>query len=268
MLKTCVLIATHIPNIDKMYVGESLLQRIKLNLPAADLIVGINPSDVQNEWISIVKQYTDLWELTPQHLVINSDASAYQTALRIYNKNLKNYDFVWFLHTLGTSTGYDDIRELHLKNLLDDKDNFIFAKDHRYIGGYCSWLSPAPYLYMDTIYDTVINRFGQFNYTNFRYLAGGTMYVLKGSVLNKILLNVNDSLLNELLWVHSIDTGDKFFFERDFITAVYKSGYVLIPICYTNAYQWQVENIKDFYKQNLNNWLIVNNLEKDILTII
>ena len=99
MNKFAVILASHIPSLDKLWVGEEILSKIKNDLPNADIFVGINPSNCTNSWVELVKKYTNNFKITNVDLAVGSDASAYQTALSLYKESNKDYDLVWFLHT-------------------------------------------------------------------------------------------------------------------------------------------------------------------------
>ena len=118
MSKYCVILASHIPSVDRLWVGREILDRVVETLVDVDVIVGVNPSECTSEWVNLIKEYTPHHSITNDELVVNSDASAYQTALNLYKKNNKQYEFVWFLHTQGTKSGRHDVRNYHLNNLL------------------------------------------------------------------------------------------------------------------------------------------------------
>lgn len=268
MNKFCVIIASHIPSYDKIYIGEDLLTRVKLKIPDADIIVGINPSTIQDDWIKVVKKYTDLYDITPDHLVVPSDASAYQTGLRLYKENKKTYDAVWFLHTQGTRSELHWQRELNYTNLLGSIEHILNTLSFPSIGAFASCLAPGPWI--DDVYpcnaDKITDRFNKydkFKYTNFRYLTLGAMYVVKGKILDQILEYTTDELLNGPLWVYENTDktrGDRWFFERDFITFVYKLGYIVLTASLNNQYQIPMSvTWFDYYKEKVHDWILTNN---------
>lgn len=272
-MKTCVLLASYIPHGDKLPMGEEVLRHIKTALPQSDLIVGINPSGMHGAWIELVKQYTDMYEVTPRRLLAFSEVSAYQTALRMYKQNLKDYDLVWFLHTLGSTSHYDSIRHEYFHRLLTDMSEVLRIMNYPEIGAYASCLSPTPALNATepVWHDKIVDRFhkeGHFKYEPFRYITRGAMYVLKGQVLNEILLNTTDELVNETLWVYKdqMEWSDKFFFENYFLDFVSKSGYILFPSSIDNAFpELWLDDLKLHYLDNLEKWLKANGLNTNII---
>jgi hypothetical protein len=268
MNKFAVILASHIPSIDKIWIGEDILKKIKEQLVNVDIFVGINESDCTKEWIDVVKKYTNFYEVTPQELTINSDASSYQTALRLYKKHLKNYDFVWFLHTQGTKSGRHEVRESHLKTLLYEKNYALklFNEDPM-LGAYGHSLTPLPNCWVDSEWDLYLQRFGlKFINRPIRCFFVGTMFIIKGSVLNNFIEKCDKSFFDEILHnPHTKGKGDPWFFERDFIHIVdgftkhyIKGKYVI------NNYSIQLNGLNDdeHYSKLLNNWKIKNNFDE------
>lgn len=267
MNKFAVILASHIPSVDKIWIGEDILKKIKQYLPTADIYIGINPSNCTEEWVEIIKKYTDNYDITPNHLIINSDASAYQTALNVYkNKGKKDYDLVWFLHTQGTKSGRHNVRENHLKTLLNDKEIIIdnFNTDNK-LGAYGNTITPLPNCWVDSEYDFYLKRFGlEFINRPIRCFLVGTMFVIKGSILNNFIFNCNEYFFNEILHnPHTDGLGDPWFFERDFIHIVdgftnhYIKGKHVI-----NNYGIPLNGLTDLehFKNLLNTWMIKNNI--------
>jgi len=269
MERYAVIIASHIPSVNDIWVGKEILEQIRVNLPNSEIFVGINPSPVQEEWINVVKEYTSNYNVTPNHLVINSDASAYQTALKMYkNKGHKDYDLVWFLHTQGTKSGRHDVRRSHLKTLLDDHLEIVdlFKRD-KLLGAYGNSLSPLPSCWGDSEWDFYLGRFGlEFVNRPIRCFLVGTMYVIRGYILNNFIFKCNDSFFNEILHnPHTNGSGDPWFFERDFIHIVDGFTNHYIKSKYTiNNYNIPLNGLTDneHYEKLLNNWRVKNNMNE------
>jgi len=267
MGKYAVIMASHIPYIDSLWVGEEILNKIKQQIPEADIFVGINPSNCVEEWVDVVKKYSLNYEITPKNLVISSDASAYQTALKIYkNKGQKEYDLVLFLHTQGTKSGRHDVRKSHLNTLLENFNDLVelFNKDKK-LGAYGNTITPLPNCWVDSEWDFYLKRFGlEFINRPIRCFLVGTMFAIKGDILNNFIFKCNDSFFNEILHnPHTNGIGDPWFFERDFIHIVdgftnhYIKGKNVI-----NNYGIPLNGLTDseHFENLLNNWVIKNNI--------
>jgi hypothetical protein len=268
MSKFAVILASHIPSTDKIWIGEDILKKIKENLPTADIFVGINPSECLNEWVDVVKKYTKYYEITPKELIISSDASSYQSALRVYRDNIKYYDLVWFLHTQGTKSGRHEVRENHLKTLLYEKDFVIkHFKEEPKLGGYGHSLTPLPNCWVDSDWDFYLKRFN-LNFINrpIRCFFVGTMFIIKGEILNNFIEKCDKNFFDEILHnPHTNGEGDPWFFERDFIHIVdgftnhyIKGKYVI------NNYGISLDGLNDeeHYNKLLTNWKIKNNFNE------
>lgn len=267
MGKYAVIMASYIPSIDTLWIGEDILNKIKQYVPNNDIFIGINPSSCTKEWIDIVKKHTLNYGITPDNLVINSDASAYQTALKLYRDNgQKEYDLILFLHTQGTKSGRHDVRNNHLNTLLENFKNLIelFDKDEK-LGAYGNTITPLPNCWVDHESDFYLKRFGlDFVNRPIRCFLVGTMFAIKGDVLNNFIFKCNDSFFNEILHnPHTNGVGDPWFFERDFIHIVDGfTNYYIKGENVINNYGVPLNGLTDLehFKNLLNNWIIKNNV--------
>lgn len=231
-MKKLVIFASHIPSDDEIHVGESILKDVKKYLGNnTDIFAGVNPSNSLDNWLSVLKNYTENIEITPPELIIGSDASAYQSALRLYRKNITDYDLVWFLHTQGTKSKNHEARKRHLDTLLYSDITDIF-KDQS-VGAYGHSLVPLPNYKKPHEWDFMLDRFGVPRKNKpIRCFFSGTMYIIRGEILNYFLKNCNDDFFNNLLYnsFGDVNIGDKWFFERDFIHIVDSyHDYILKP---------------------------------------
>jgi hypothetical protein len=267
MDKFAVIFATHIPSEDKLWIGEDILIKIKKYLPDADIFVGVNPSPCIDKWVKIIKKYTEYYEITPHNLTINSDASSYQSALRIYKNHIKDYDLIWFLHTQGTKSGRHNVRESHLNTLLYENKISINEFNNKEVGAYGHSLTPLPNCWIDSEWDFYLERFGvKFINRPIRCFFVGTMFIIRGNILNNFILKCSDIFFNEILHnTHTNGQGDPWFFERDFIHIV--DGFndlTLKPKFVINNYGLNLNGLSDLehYNKLLNEWKIKNNFNK------
>ena len=84
-MKKCIIFASHIPTPDKLFVGVESLNKFVESFSDYDVYIGINNSC--QAWYDCLEQYSKklnlFQETTPEHLLIDSDASAFQSALRL-----------------------------------------------------------------------------------------------------------------------------------------------------------------------------------------
>jgi len=92
-MKKCIIFASHIPSPDKLFVGVELLNIFVKSFNEYDIYVGINNSC--REWHDCIDKYSKYLnifsETTPGHLLIDSDASAFQSALRLLKNTGNKY---------------------------------------------------------------------------------------------------------------------------------------------------------------------------------
>lgn len=267
MSKYAVIFSSHIPDENNLWVGVDILNKIKLHLPGADIYAGVNPSPYVDEWIEVLSESTDFYEITPENLTVKSDASSYQTALRLYHKYNKEYDLVWFVHTQGTKSGLHHAREEHLQKIVVNSNKVIdYFNTNELLGGYTSDYAPAPWIYYEDkpLADKILDKYMDFKYNCFRYITNGTTYVIRGNILNNFLNNCNYDFLSKPITVYDFQTEtDLYFFERDFMQIVPRSGFIVESVSYSNHYGIDVTDMYEFYKENLIKWKKDNNLLYD-----
>lgn len=284
-MNNLVFLASHIPNAGALSVGVEIFDEyIKKYLPDADIVVGINPSPVQNEWIEIIKRYTDNYEVVPEHRVVNSDASAYQQCLVIYDRirKQKKYDNIWFIHTQGTKSGRHDCRRNHMNVLLGKKD---FCLERLYsdvnIGAYCYTQS----FYGDydsegnikgaSSYEKLLDVYytGTPKYKSLEWFSMGTMFLVKALIIDKFLDNTSFDIQNNKLF-DSVNEPylTTYGFEVGFPAIVSKLGYVFASYYKYNNYPQYYnytngvgmgKGVSDAYKKHLQSWCAINNLPID-----
>ena len=259
-----VLLASHIPSVDKIWIGKEILDSVRQNLPNAEIVVGINPSSCIHDWIDVVKQYTDHIEITPKNLVVNSDCSSYQSALRKYKELGLKSDLIWFLHTQGTRSSRHEDRQEHLRCLLGAQENICkIMESNPKIGSFGRVLTPLPHINANIKLeeDDFLSDYYDFPYSNIRFFYIGAMFVLKGDVLNKFVYNCNDKFFNKLL--SSKRPGDRWFMERDFPEIVPRLGYNYEMYSIDNNYNIPIHgiNLNDFYEHHLKLWEQKNKVE-------
>jgi len=101
---SAVIYATYIKNDKGLKIAKEILDTIQTNMSDAHIIVGVNPTKhkAHDEWLKFLESNDVEYEITPDELVIITDASAYQSALRLFNRVRRDeYDAVWFMHTKG-----------------------------------------------------------------------------------------------------------------------------------------------------------------------
>ena len=104
-MKHCVVFAAFCPPTDvARRVSAVTIERLKAHHAESDIYIGFQPDadpDIQNAYVAsgLKVRCCDV----EQHLVIDSDASAFIAALALLRSSTERYDVIWFAHTKGAS---------------------------------------------------------------------------------------------------------------------------------------------------------------------
>lgn len=238
----------------------------------------MNECNYQNEWLEFLNKKNIQNSITPKELTVNSDCSSYQTALNLLIKSNEKYDYCLFLHTQGNKSGRHDVRNRHL-NLLINKnlEIFNFLENNLEYGSFGLTLTQlGSYFDGNRTPTSVYNSLDKylkndiFSCTTFEYFFVGTMFYVRYELLNKFLTNCNNIFFKNLLFNYNEpNIGDLWFIERDFLHFVDRLGHLHQPKFIINNYPNFFGHLNDLETENryfneINNWIIINNLNYDI----
>lgn len=223
-MKNCIVFASYIPNKSDLYIGAQFLNYFKDNFKDYDIFIGVNPSC--DEWIGLIDEFkSELnieYKKVDGNLVVDSDASAFQTALGLLKKSGKQYDVVWFVHTKGVTSHCHGFRDAMFDVFLSKRGEIesTFNQDNT-LGGYYPFTglcSSHTYIsdYADKILKTETTKIGPM-------VSLYTFYVIKGEVIKLFMENHIDGFFEKNLIK---DLGhDRYFFESIFPTIPLKFNY-------------------------------------------
>lgn len=271
MSEDAVILASHIPSIDKLWVGKEVLDTIKTHLPNADIFAGINPCGAITEWKSMLTEYGARFIETPPDKAVPSDASAYQFGLKLFRDNLNDkYKNVWFFHTQGTKSNRHDVRRAHYNFLLNERDTYWKYYQNDIVGS--SHFTSSVYNYVvpkvHSVNGNHIQKYMKFDFTPVEWFPMGTMYVIKYPIVKHFLENCSESFFEKFPF------GDysMYMFEVDFHRIVSLQGFVSISAKRFNTYSQPLyvphsdcpmtgPGVYKFYEKELNEWLNINGLK-------
>ena len=218
-MKTAVLLAAYTINDYTTKLGKRYIQLLQKHFKDADIYVGINLSPLQDELIQLLNEsgLNIKNEVTPEHRVTDSDASAYQTALRLLKSSGKKYDLCFFMHYKGAT--YQDSRyitKLHLQALLEDRIRIesLFARNKK-IGLY----SLAGWTYDGGPWAETAHEYIKLPYPiQLQIQPIFTFYVIRGSAVQYIIKNATDAFFDQRL-------PNRYFFENIPPQMVFGQGY-------------------------------------------
>jgi hypothetical protein len=220
-MKGCVVFASYIPTKDKIYIGKEFLDKFIESFTKYDIYVGIN--DSCDEWIKTLEDYSKIlnikYEITPKELLIDSDVSAFQSALRLLKKTNKKYDVYWFGHTKGVTSGSHNFRKEVFDVFWNQKDKIEIKMFKENISIYTPYIGTTAKNYLNTTLPLII--YGKPNKDNLASYY--TFWVHDGEVINYFIDNCNLNFLTEkitsferLIKDEYGEKLDRYFFERDF----------------------------------------------------
>jgi hypothetical protein len=216
-MSNAVVFAGWFPNLER---SNYYINDMKKHFKDEDVYFGVNPSSTNFHKTLGLIGYDNV-SITPDNRVVNSDASAFQTALELLKKSNKTYETIYFLHTKGMSynnqawfSSYDSyylgfFRHLQqINTILKNEENvggvsYVGRNEPMHGSGYS--------LALDKYYD-----FGENNQTS-NIMSLITFYAIRGKIIKEFIDNCNTSFFT--------DTLDRYFFETSFPLIVDKMGY-------------------------------------------
>lgn len=177
-----------------------------------DVYIGVN-CGTSEDLITRIKTYYPNFIIVPENLCINSDASGYQMALSILNKD---YDYVVFGHTKGSSyhsmehsLKYRNYNEIFFWGKLDTMVSLLEFNPNVGIVGT----------------DYIFDHSGSPNYNNINNICefpiknplsgfyANTFYLIRGTIVKFLLKNVDISFFSKNLETMGFN---RYFFESHF----------------------------------------------------
>lgn len=221
--RDAVVFSSYVPTQMALSAALEFLRVFETRFADCDVFVGINPGSLP-EWEaalhasslpSVRIAYVD------PLLAVDSDASGFQTALRLMRDQASDYRLVWFGHTKGATTGNAASRRHMIRNLYLKRDRIERLFHDPRIGSFAHEVSVSLDLAeIDARMDAKVFEF-PFRGIGTFYLH--TFYVLRGSIVKRFLDGCTQGFFTSNLLT---DLGfDRYFFERDFSRLADRFGY-------------------------------------------
>jgi hypothetical protein len=220
-MKGSIIFASFIPSKNELYIGKQFLDKFKELYKNYDIFIGVN--DSCKEWLDTIIEYSKTmniyYDITPKDLLIDSDASAFQTALKLLKNSGKKYDIYWFGHTKGVTSNAHDFRQ-EVFNIFWDKKDYIESEMFKNNASiYSPYIGTTAENYLNTTLPLIV--YGKPNYNNLSSYY--TFWVNNGEVINNFIEICNPKFFTKK--ITSFDrlikdkygtNLDRYFFERDF----------------------------------------------------
>ena len=254
-MRSCIIFACTITRHDRIHVLTQFLDSFKLNFPDSDIYIGINSVSIPDVETIINSYDLNIISMSrcSDELYTESDASAYQEALKNLIKSENDYENYWFIHTKGGVNSHSDyLRDWYVNNFINKRNSIeSFIQHNDSIGSY--GLLGLEYDetrdYGDTdcdirLFKDELTADLSYPRSNFFYIH--TMYVINKKPMETFKKIVTDKWFNTKL--------NRYYFEGIFPFIVSRSGQ--FPYL-ENRYSCSNVDLQPYIEK----WIIDNNLE-------
>jgi hypothetical protein len=215
--KDAVVYAGWFPDLERPNYYINALQQ---NYKTEDVFFGINPSQTNFHKTLPMIGY-DKIDVTPAERVVNSDASAFQTALKILKTSNETYDKIHFLHTKGIS--YQNTQAWHSSfdsyylGYMRKKEEVISILDSNNTVGGVSYVGRDEPM-NGSGYSTVLDKYYNFKINEVENIMSLiTFYTIRGNIVKEFLNGCKEEFFTDKL--------DRYFFETSFPLIVDRFGH-------------------------------------------
>lgn len=255
-MKSCIIFSCTIISETRIHVLHKFLQTFQTHFSDCDIFVGINPVS-----LDIIENVIQSYELNiksidrcPIELYSDSDASAYQIALKRLSESNNEYENYWFVHTKsGVNEHSNYLREWYIDNFLAKRlpiELFINTIDDIGSYGMLGLEFDVNRNYEDT--DCDIDLFKNTITDKLPYTHANIFYIHTLYVINKKPMKLFLNLISDKWFTTKLD---RYYFEGVFPFIVSRSGY--FPYI-ENRYSCSSSDLQTYIEQ----WIHTNNLEK------
>jgi predicted subunit of tRNA(5-methylaminomethyl-2-thiouridylate) methyltransferase len=215
--KSAIVFAGWFPNLERspFYIND-----MKKNFKNIDVYFGVNPSNTNYHKTLNLIGYDNVAITSPER-VVDSDASAFQSALELLKNSGNQYETIYFIHTKGISykddaawmSSYESYYLGFFRQLAEIEK--VLEKNES-VGGvsYVGRVEPMN----GSGYSTVLDKYFDFgNNAVANIMSLLTFYAIRGKIVNEFIQNAKPEFFTDKL--------DRYFFETSFPLIVDKMGY-------------------------------------------
>jgi hypothetical protein len=222
--RDAVVFSSYVPTAHALEVSKEFLGVFRERFSDCDFYVGINTGSVP-EWEQALNdsglRLAGIAHVPPR-LMVDSDVSGFQAALKSMRDAGKEYQLVWFGHTKGATADHPGVRRHLIEGFFLDRARIERLFDEPRVGafGYDMSIELHNLGDIDSRMDSLVLKFPYATIGTF-YLH--TFYVIRGSIVGHFLGGCSEVFFTRNL---VDDLGfDRYFFERDFARITERSGY-------------------------------------------
>lgn len=216
--------SSFVPNENAYKVAVEYLEVIISKFSDCDIYVGVQVGST-DEWIRCLKSVALEIRICPvkYNLLVDSDVSGFQAALKQMHDEGKIYRNIWFAHTKGVTAERGQIRSQIIRDFFGQRERITAIMSDRRIGVFGNDISiTSTFGFMDRS----LEKLCKFPYqaSDLHYLY--TFFVMNGDVLHAFLHDCKKGFFSKNLVKNY--GFDRYFFERDFPIIAEKYGYILM----------------------------------------
>ena len=251
--KTAIVFAVYAANEHGLNVFLKIMNQIEQLFSDARIFVGINPCQMQSVLIRYLNnsRLNLTYDITPAELVLDSDASAFQTALRMLLKSQASYGLIWFIHTKSsTNFSHEPTLDWLLHNLVRNR----LRVEESFLNPSVGACGVDIVIHPEPIQD-VISQYKNYPFSQLQLMYLFTFYVIRGGIVHDFIETCSNSFFSQKI------NSDRYFFERDFYQIAFMSGHIPAfmhaPQLHFNDWDKVVCN-RDTVFKTMNDWIMEN----------
>lgn len=217
-MKDAVVFAGYFPDENSLLVAREFIDFFNNHFPDCDFYFGTNPSRLAGTFEFLVRSsgLNADFGVARNELIVDSDASAYQEGLRLLKRRSENYRYIYFFHSKGATNKNSHATRQVFMNFFKDRNRIEHFLSAPTVGSYSLFLAKGKTTYPDAfngLYKFELPYFYSYNYFHTIYAA-----------LAKPILDFIDNCDKGFLNTNIGEWCDRWFFERDFIQVVWRTG--------------------------------------------
>lgn len=210
-MKIAVIFSVTIFDPERAWMMDKWVEALNKDFSDADFYFGVNPGTNQTVVDKLLRGLPNLHgEYVKPELYCESDASAYQAALKALKRTGKKYDYYWFIHTKGGVNIRYDRFEYYLNEFVGKrkeieefllKNPSVGSYGHYGVGqsadGHTQWKT-LNHLEFDHAHVPIVEnvKTNPLSCTHINWSYVETLFIMKGDPVNWLIENASDDYFN------------------------------------------------------------------------
>lgn len=231
-MKDCVIFSSYVPNQAAFENAKASWDAVVENFSDAKFYVGINPP-VYQPWLDYVSGKGVSIKIVPDHLAVDSDASAFLAALGSYrsdfhNKNRERFHRIWIGHAKSTTSGQLEYRDIFINEFWKKRKHYEEIHDSMpWLGGLTRFSALCCDGHLRS--GPCISLMGRCSgtYKPNRIMGLHSFMMLDGEIFHEFALSLQERFFEKR--ITDLTGFDRYLVERDIATVPSLYGKLLLP---------------------------------------